>query len=453
MNSSERIAAFSCAYRPQDMGERLLQACVRSLLDTYSVAVAGANEPASLAARRYARAEAGLDLHLGAHLWGGAEEAVSLESAALCNGIAAHVLDYDDVTPMFRGHASVALWPALSALAEAMDIDSARLASAYVVGFEVLCGLARGMAIEQYARGWHTTASIGILGCTAGCAHLLGLDPQQTVNALGLAVAQAGGVRENVGTQAKSFQAGQCNAAALRAALLAREGFEASADAIDGEFGYLGLYGAGTAAALPGELGNAPLELERSGLDVKKYPMCYATHRALDGLLAIKHGHGIDAAQVRAVHVRASAGALVPLVHPCPRTGLEGKFSMQYAVAAALLDGAVRLASFTDAAVCRPEAADLMARTSVAEADGDMFPKWAEVEIVLRDGRSLAQRVERLGGSQQAPLTDADLREKIADCLQWAGHGQGDARRLWDAASRLGRISSRQLFEELRFGT
>jgi 2-methylcitrate dehydratase PrpD len=377
---------------------------------------------------------------------------VPLESAALCNGIAAHVLDYDDVTPVLRGHASVALWPALSALAEAMDADSARLASAYVVGFEVLCGLARGMAVGQYARGWHTTASIGVLGCTAGCAHLLGLDPRQTVNALGLAVAQAGGVRQNVGTQAKSFQAGQCNAAALRAVLLAREGFEASADALDGEFGYLDLYGAGMAAALPGELGHVPLELERSGLDVKKYPMCYATHRALDGLLALKHGHAIDAAQVRAVQVRASAGALVPLVHPRPSTGLEGKFSMQYAVAAALLDGAVRLASFTDAAVCRPEAAELMARTSVAEVDGDMFPKWSEVEIELRDGRTLVQRVEQLGGSQQAPLTDADLREKAADCLQWAGRKQRDARRLWDVASKLGRISSGQLFEELRLG-
>ncbi|MCD0502483.1 MmgE/PrpD family protein [Bordetella petrii] len=428
-----------------------LDAVARSLADTYAVAVGGAREHAVRAALAYVE-DAGLlsapDAPHAATVWGTGRRAPP-EIAAWCNGIAGHVLDYDDVTVPLRGHPSIALWPAVLALAEARNISGARAASAFVVGMEVLCKLGRCIAVDQYAAGWHTTASIGALGSTAACAHLMRLDADQTINAIGLAVAQVAGSRENVGTEAKSFQAGQACAVGVRAAGLALAGFGAGAGALDGPHGYAQLYAAGAnLTAMPVELGQAPLEIHRAGLDVKQYPMCYATHRALDAVLALRREHGLRAADVRHVTVTTSRAALTPLVHPRPSSGLEGKFSMQYAMAAALIDGQVRLASFTDEAVRRPEARWFFDRVNVREAEGPITPRWATVELDLADGRQLALRVETLGGSHQKPLDDAQLASKINDCLRW-GHRGGDGKTVLAHCRRLAQHDGRAFMDGL----
>ena len=320
------------------------------------------------------------------------------------------------------------LWPALMALAEARGLPGARLAASFVVGVEVICKISRGIGFDHYARGWHSTASIGVLGSVVACGHLLGLDEAQMVNALGLAVAQAGGSRENVGTEGKSFQAGQASGAAVRAACLAEAGFEAGERALDGPLGYFALYAGGcNVDEWLNELGAAPLEIERSGLDVKQYPMCYATHRALDAVLALRREYELTLADVRSVSVTASRDALLPLVHPRPSNGLEGKFSLAYAIAAALADGAVRLTSFTDAAVQRPELQAFFDRVTWDDKTEPYIPRWATVTLDLHDGRCLSRTVQVLHGSAQEPLSETELRVKLQDCLRWGGMADADA--------------------------
>ncbi|GLC96677.1 hypothetical protein Tamer19_60860 [Cupriavidus sp. TA19] len=426
-SAAQRIAAFAASFQANFLDQADRNLCARSLADTFAVAVAGRNEHAPQAALRYLE-NAQLLLASGtgatsATLWGRTERA-SPEIAAWWNGIAGHVLDYDDVTVPMRGHPSVVLWPALLALAEARALPPARLAPAFAVGMEVICKLSRGMALNHYAAGWHATASIGAIGTTVACAYLLGLAPARIVHAIGLAVAQTAGSRENVGTEAKSFQAGHANAVAVRAACLAESGFEAGAHALDGPHGFVRLYaggdvGEGNIAEWLASLGQAPLEMRRSGLDVKQYPMCYATHRALDAVLALRRANGLRLEDVVRVNVLTSHGALVPLVHPRPRTGLEGKFSMAYAMAAALQDGAVRLTSFVDSSVQRPEIQAFLPRVHATEAAGPSAPRWAEVTLQMHDGRHLNAHVQTLHGSTQQPLTDAELIAKLDDCLLW----------------------------------
>ncbi|MNS95777.1 MmgE/PrpD family protein [compost metagenome] len=346
------------------------------------------------------------------------------------------MLDYDDVTSPLRGHPSVVLWPALIALGEAESIDMGRMQSAYVVGFEVMCKLAKAVAVQAYAKGWHVTASIGIIGATAAVAHLLRLDAQQTAHAIGIAVAQAAGTRANFGSDAKSFQAGHANAAALRAARLAQAGFTSSRDAMDARQGYAALYGQGQdlSAALE-TLGLAPLELSASGLEDKKYPLCYATHRTLDGLLDLRKEHGITLADVERVEIETSPGALVPLIHHRPTTGLQGKFSLEYAVVAALLDGQIGLATFKDENVQRAAVQNFLPFVQGRSAQGEsIMPRWAFVSVYLRDGKRLERRIDALRGSASLPLTDEELMLKAADCCGWAGL-QGDAGALLAVAS------------------
>lgn len=348
---------------------------------------------------------------------------VSVEMAALVNGTTGHALDFDDVSSPLRGHPSVAMIPALLALGESIGAQGHEMINAYVAGFEVTLRLARAMVDDHYAKGWHSTASIASFGATAACAYLLKLTHAQTVNALGITVSQIAGTRQNFGTMSKPFQAGQANAVALRAVSLAELGFDASVDAIDGKQGYMALY----ADALDihsqmDGLGHSPLELERSGIEIKKYPLCYATHRTIDGLLDILKEHPLKLEDIESIDITTNFRATVPLIYPRPRTGLEGKFSMQYAVTAALLDHAVLLSSFEDAAVQRPAVQAFLSKVQVTEGSPPMFPRWAEIRIRLTNGQAIERRIEQLRGSTELPLSDDALIEKGIDCLTYGGH-------------------------------
>jgi 2-methylcitrate dehydratase PrpD len=235
-----------------------------------------------------------------------------------------------------------------------------------------------------------------------------------------LAVAQTGGSRENFGTDAKPFQVGQCNAAALRATLLAEQGLTAAPTALDGPTGYTRLYsnGEGLAAAMDG-IGVQPLEIERSGIEVKKYPACYAIHRPLDGLFRLMRSSKFNAEDVSAVDVVTSPGALALLLPVPPQSGMEAKFSLSYAIASALLDGKIGLSSFTDEAVNRPKVRNLMKRITARESDGGMLPRFATITLRLKNGEVVSKRVDALHGSPSSPLSEAEFLEKIDDCLSW----------------------------------
>ncbi|MFA6615590.1 MAG: MmgE/PrpD family protein [Hydrogenophaga sp.] len=447
--ATQRLARFSTRLDPASLRDSDLAACGRTWLDTVGVAVPGWREPAARRALAYAAQLEGLEPGpKRARLWGH-PGASSMEMAAFLNGVAAHVLDYDDVTSPMRGHPSVALWPALMALADGRGLSGARLPSAYIVGFEAICKLSKAIAQPHYARGWHTTSSIGVIGATLACCHLLELDLWQTSNALGLAVAQSGGTRQHFGTDAKSFQAGMCGAAAVRSALLAEQGLDASESALDGPFGFTALHGNGESLAdALSALGESPFELHTSGVEVKRFPMCYATHRAIDGVLSLRRDHGLTLRDVRRVDVETSAGGLIPLIHHRPGTGLQAKFSMEYAVAAALADAGVRLSSFTDEAVRRPEIVDFMARVNATECQGALFPRFSLVRLELVSGDVLERRVEVQHGAAADPLTDDELIEKVADCLSLGGCG-ADPRKLLHLASGMRRHSAAVLLDSL----
>jgi 2-methylcitrate dehydratase PrpD len=251
---------------------------------------------------------------------------------------------------------------------------------------------------------------------------LLKLNHAQIVNALGITVSQIAGTRQNFGTMSKPFQAGQANAVALRAVMLAQVGFDASAKALDGDQGYTTLYAdkMDVHAELD-QLGSLPLEIERSGIEVKKYPLCYATHRTIDGLLDMLKDTPFNFEQLDRVEIQTNYRATVPLIHSRPQTGLEGKFSMQYAVTAALFDGEVVLKTFEDAAVQRVDIQDFLPKVSVTEGAPPLYPRWAELTVYLKDGSILKRRVEKLRGSKEHPLTDADLIIKGSDCCSFGG--------------------------------
>ncbi|WP_172173676.1 MmgE/PrpD family protein [Paraburkholderia elongata] len=458
-SASETIASFASAFDPASLDDSHIRTCGRAIADTFAVCIAASDEPAVHRMRGYvAGLTPGLEHPTSAsrpgfaRIWG-RREATTVEGAALLNGTAAHVLDFDDASSPMSGHPSVALLPALMALGEARDISAGRLASGYVVGLEIACKLGKALATTHYDRGWHMTSSVGTIAAAAACAHLLGLDVAATVSAIGLAVAQTAGTRANFGFDAKSFQAGQCGAAALRAVLLAERGFSASPGAIDGRAGYTSLYSnSEDISAQLHKLGELPLEIERSGVEIKKYPACYAVHRALDGLFELKKEFDLKLDDIESVEIETSYGALSPLIRGVPASGVEAKFSMGYAVAAAIEDGVIGLSSFTDAAVHRPRLQSFIERVSASEVAGGMTPRWASVAVRTKDGRLLSRHIDSLRGAPSNPLSDQELIEKITDCLAWAD-SPIDAVSLYEAATNLRGFSVREVLDAIEGAT
>jgi 2-methylcitrate dehydratase PrpD len=442
-SASVKIAEFASAFSADRLSAHQLHQTARALIDTFAVAVAGRNEEAATIALEYARERSANRM---ATAWG-TDIKLPVEDAVLYNGIAGHVLDFDDVTSPMRGHPSIALLPPLVALAEIHDKSGKELAASFAVGFEVICKLAKAMVADHYAKGWHSTSSIGTLAATVACAHLLGLERDQIVNALGIALSQTAGSRANFGTMAKSFQAGHCGASAIRAALLAQRGFTGSSDALDGTYGYMTLYANGEDLhAQLDTLGAAPLEIDSSGFEIKKYPLCYATHRAIDGVLDLRAEHGLTLDQIERAEIVTNYRAMVPLIYPRPQTGLEGKFSMHYAVAAALQDGHVRLASFADAAVLHPRIQQFLPHIDAREDQGPASPRWTRVRLETKNGRVMTKLVTQLRGAADCPLSDAGLIEKAEDCFAF-GCSQASAQAFADAAFSIERMRISEILD------
>lgn len=347
-------------------------------------------------------------------------------TAALLNGAACHALDYDDVTDHIYGHPSVVLWPTVLAVAEQVAADGQEMLGAYLLGFDVEMALAEGLAIrEHYSAGWHATATLGVVAGAAAASRLLGNDLQQTRRALGIAASMAGGSRQNFGTMTKPLHAGLAARDGVLAASLAAEGLTADPDQLEGPLGWFAMFGDRTSLGKVIKTLDDPFAIQQYGVNVKKYPACYNTQRTAEAALQLSRRDGIEPNHVRAATLTLEPGGFDPLIHHQPTTGLHGKFSGEYVVAAALLDGRLGLHSFTDDAVTRTEAQRLVSMIEPRESAEPPFgdPAWehsyAALEVRTDQGLATA-RVDVPHGDWRAPLGDQELEDKFRDCLSYA---------------------------------
>jgi 2-methylcitrate dehydratase PrpD len=363
------------------------------------------------------------------------------------NGTAAHALDYDDVTAPMRGHPSPPLLPAVLAAGEETNATGADLILSYLLGFEVQCAVGRGLGESHYRHGWHATSTLGTLGAAVAAAKLSGLDVEQTRMAIGIAASLAAGSRQNFGTMTKPLHPGVAAQGGLLAAGLAARGYTADASIIETPLGFLNLFSPAQDARPENvlrDLGDPPA-IVAAGISVKKYPCCFVTHPALDALLALRDRHGFSGEEVEWISVTLPRGrdqpllkprpadgrvgdpggggeappvAFGPLIHPRPVTGLEGKFSMQYCLAAAALDGAPALDTFDDVSVQRPAAQALLRRVEFRQVDepAPVVGAYADVAVTLKTGATLRGRVDQPRGGPASPLSWDELAAKYRDC-------------------------------------
>lgn len=403
---------------------------MHAMIDALGVCLAGGATDVATAVRRYL-ARGGSERGLGPAEW------------SLLAGSLGHALDYDDSVPLMPGHPSIPVLSALLATLEQTEVTGAEFLDAYVVGVEAASQIGRGSGGGHYMHGWHSTSTHGCLGAVAGLIRLH--RPSATVarRALGIATSLAGGVQCNFGTMTKPLHAGFAAQNAVLAFELAASGATASETALEAPQGYFDVFGtpASDIEVTVTHLGS-PWAFGDPGVYLKRYPCCYATHRAIAACGDIVSRTGLHAEEIESVECLVPVGGLRPLRHSRPQTGFEGKFSMQYSLAAKLVDGDVGLRSFTDEAVRRPEIQDLMSRCVVEERP-ECAPDDPEgirnsagtrgfirVAVTTRDGRRHESIQHTPPGAKENRLPRGDVDAKFIDCALFLGLADDHAQRL-----------------------
>jgi 2-methylcitrate dehydratase PrpD len=395
---TRQLAQVAAGFDAGSIPRSSQQRAKHCLLDWLGVTIAAADEPGVAALR-----ETVVGAGEGESTVVGSPVGADALTAALVNGTAGHYLDFDDVSSLMRGHPTAPVAPALIALAERDGHDGRSVLAAFVAGLEVQGRLGEALANPHYAAGFHTTGTLGAFGAAAACSHLLGLDERRCQLALGIAAAQAAGLRAMFGTMAKALHVGKAAYNGLLAAELARRDFTANPAAIEAEAGF-------AASAVPG-LDPVALNLAPGGtlavdnIAFKLYPACYGTHSAIEGARRLREENEFATDEIESVRVDLRSDLLSICNVQNPVTPMEAKFSTRFVTAVALSGGDLSEGGFTPEAILSPKLAALVERIVVQPMPRDGAPGNASaVEVRLRGSRTVRAEV-RVG----IPVPDDEL--------------------------------------------
>jgi 2-methylcitrate dehydratase PrpD len=448
MSVTETLARFVVDTTYADIPREGRRKAAQCILDCVGVTLAGSVEPIQVPVMQYLE-EVGGRPHATIIGRGGR---TSVSNAAFANGVFGHVLDFDDTNQIFVGHGSVVIVPAILALAERLKFTGQDIVTAYMVGTEVQWKLGDAFVSSgnHYAKGWHSTCTIGSFGAAAAAGKLLRLDVNSMTHAFGIAASEAAGFQEQFGTHAKSFHAGRANENGVKAALLARGGFTSSRSALEGHVGYARLVADEYDLDRVSDFGKPWGILEPTfgrGINLKKYPVCASGLGAIEGMLALVEQHDITPDQVAAVECRVRPKSLDILMHHDPRTGLEAKFSVEYWIAATLLDRTFGLIQTTDERVRRPEVRALTGKVKVTpDPSIDLATAKVKLHVELMDGRAYDTVYYPHRGAADNPMSDDELIAKFTECAAWGGL---PAEKIERAATRLLEIERLEDIEAL----
>ena len=434
---AERVCAVTYDALPEPVRE-LARQCV---LDYIGVGLAGADdELARILLDELSEAGGATQAAVIGH---GAR--LPMLSAALVNGAIAHALDYDDVNLAMPGHPSVAILPALLALAEERHSSGQAVIAAFVAGYETCCRIGMALRPGHYTRGFHATGTVGAFGAAAACAHLLGLDAEATARALGIAGTQSAGLKSQFGTMCKPFHAGKAAQNGLLAARLAARGFSSRPDLIECAQGF-------AATHAPDFFPGKALAEPKRGFHIfnnlfKYHAACYMTHAPIECGRQLRE-QGVAPADIAAIKLALHHATDRVCNIPAPTDGLEAKFSLRQTVAMALsgIDTA-SLGAYSVATATDPALVGLRERVNFDFRD-DLPEAGAEIEVELKDGRKATATFD--AGIANADIADQGRRlaEKF-DALATPVISAARARELREAVAGLDKLADAGILSKL----
>jgi 2-methylcitrate dehydratase PrpD len=445
-----RVADFVVNTQLSEIPEETVELGKKSILDGLGLALSGSKAETAGIIEKYVQS-------LGCGSGGAAVlgSAVKLPPrfAALANGIAIHVDDYDDTQLASAKdrvygllvHPTVCVLPAALAAAEVSGKSGKELLVAYQVGVEVECKIAEAISPRHYEDGFHTTGTCGVFGGTSACSRLKGLDAVHIARAFAIAASQAAGLRENFGTMMKPFQAGHATESGVVAADLAALGWTGAEQILEAERGFFHAYGGTYDPSVITERLGKPWTLQNPGVSIKPFPSGSLTHPGMTELLRLIRTNSIRAADVAQVEVGTNHNMLNTLIHHRPTTGLQAKFSMEFCMAILLLDGKADQTKFTDAVANRPDVQEMISRVRFytdPEAEKAGYDKMTTIlKITLKDGRSITGRADFGKGSPTNPMSYDEVAEKFLGCAAFAEWPTAKARQVIEMVRKLEDVS------------
>ena len=409
---TDTLARFVSEADYSTISEITLANAKMHILDTLGVALAAVSTPVAAIVLHYSKRVGGRP---EASVWG-TQDKLSVPTAAFANGLLAHALDFDDWDAFIHvGHPTSMLVGAALPLAEYVGASGKDLLKAYTLGIEVICKLAANAPNVQ-DRGFHSTPVFGSLGATVACASLLKLDPARIKAAFGVAASGCGGIHRQQGSMVKPFHAGNAARNGVEAALLAENGFTADAAIFEAPRGFCDtFFGKGTCdyEKMIANIGQ-PFFLESPGLGLKLHPCSAPQFLAADAALHLKREHKIDFPDVAKIEV-----AIPPLryqrhYHAEVKTGLRGKFAINYVVALAILDGKLEIETFTDEKVNRPEVQEALQKVRVIVDESIPEPgPYCPVTVELKNGTRHSYTARIAKGDPRNPLSESEVLDKF----------------------------------------
>ena len=418
MGATTVLSEFASKTRIAHLSDEAVAATKRHILDCSGVGLAATVEPAGRIVLEVTREQGGTPLArvLGSNL------RTSAVGAAWANGSLSHLLDFDDTG---FSHPTACILPAALAMTEEAKATGADLVTAVCVGLEVFERLAssgRQHDPELRRRGFHPTSVYGCAAAAAAAGSIVKLTPGQMAVAIGLASANAGGLTQHFGTWGKGIHAGNTARAGVSSVLLAKKDYFADPDVIEGEYGFFSAFhGTGNYNVANVAVGlGTHWSIVDPGLTIKRYPCCGGNLRALDAARGLVEEHGIKFDDAVRLEVDVHPDLLNTVRFHKPTEGFRGKFSIDYVLAAMLLDGRVDLDSFSDEYCNSPRM-----RASIDKVQVNAHDEWANdaasrrnapVTITMKDGRKLTKSVEKVRGSPGNPMTREELLGKYRGC-------------------------------------
>lgn len=451
-------AQFAANLKFADIPDDALHIAKRCVLDGLAVMLAGSEQEAIDVAERYIRKTGG---NPQSRVVGDASLEVPAHLAAFWNGLAGHVMDWDD-TQLAEGpgrpyglltHPTIPPLTACLVIGDMLGgIDGETFLTAFVAGFEVECKVAEAINPDHYNLGFHTSGTIGTFGSTVAAAKLLGLDESGIARAIGGAASMAAGIRANFGTMGKPMHVARSSENGVTSALLVADGFTFNEEALDGKWGYIEVAGRGGEPELAiGRFGN-PFSITTPGVSIKPYPSGVLTHPSMDTMGFVMRDEGLKPEDVEKVTLYAANNILHPIRFRIASTHLEGKFCMAFLLAAMIVAGKAGKAEFTDDFVQSPQVQDMQKRV-FTEFDPEIDAMGhdrirSRLVVETKDGRTFERWAdENYRGSPHNPLSDKEVEGKFRDCAAglidegaiaavfgtvWALEKAGDVTTLYD---------------------
>jgi len=406
-NTTVALCELISRTRPADLPEGAWYEARRAVYNWFGLVLHASRDPAVRITTDWVRTLGGA----GATAAGGLETAPVW--AAMINGQAAHLEDFDDTHPATIIHPTAPIWSAALAVAEQRRLSGRDALAAFVIGTDVALRVGLAVFPSHYDRGYHITATAGALGAAAAVSKILNLNVSQIGEAIGLASTSAAGLKGAFGSMAKALHPGQAALRGIMAAELAARDFTSGNTGLESKLGFRALSDEAHFDRVTRELGKRWLITENA---IKPFACGVVAHPAIDGMLQLRRD-GLRAEQVKAVALRVHARVAELTGNPSPKRGLEGKFSVQHSVAAALVDGRAGPRQYTDARVQAGEVIALRDRVTLT-VDPAARLEEAGVTVTLESGEQRSAHVQHALGSLDYPLSDELLDEKVQDLLR-----------------------------------